>query len=84
MRNALENYAKIPNSPVPRPPPPPLQNPNEHITAPEYAMQIVLVPGLPPSGGYENIVTAMECIFPLFICLPDIKSRRHNNRQSDN
>ena len=23
-------------------------------------MQIDLVPGLPPSGGYENIVTAMD------------------------
>ena len=41
-------------------PPPPLQNPNEHITAPEDAMQIGLVPVLPPSGGYENIVTAMD------------------------
>ena len=39
---------------------PPLQNPNEHITAPENAMEIDLVPGLPPSGGYENIVTAMD------------------------
>ena len=38
---------------------PPLQNPNEHITAPEDAMQINLVPELPSSGGYENIVTAM-------------------------
>ena len=40
--------------------PPPLQNPNEHITAPEDAMQIDVVPGLPPSGGYENIATAMD------------------------
>ena len=39
---------------------PPLQNPNEYITAPEDAMQIDLVPGLPPCGGYENIVTAMD------------------------
>ena len=39
---------------------PPLQNPNEYITAPEDAMQNDLVPGLPPSGGYENIVTAMD------------------------
>ena len=39
---------------------PPVQNPNEHITAPEGAMQIDLVPELPPSGGYENIVTAMD------------------------
>ena len=30
---------------------PPLQNPNEYFTAPEDAMQIDLVPGLPPSGG---------------------------------
>ena len=41
-------------------PPPPLQNPNEHITAPEDAMQIDLVPELPPSGGYTNTVTAMD------------------------
>ena len=39
---------------------PTLQNPNEHITAPEDAMQIDLVPELPPSGGYENIVGAMD------------------------
>ena len=36
-----------------------LQNPNEYITAPKDAMQVDLVPGLPPSGGYENIVTAI-------------------------
>ena len=39
---------------------PPLQNPNEHITVPEDAMQIDLVPELSPSGGYTNIVTAMD------------------------
>ena len=39
---------------------PPLQNPNKHITAPEDAIQIDLVPELPPSGGYENILTAMD------------------------
>ena len=39
---------------------PPVQNPNEHATAPEDAMQIDLVPELPQSGGYENIVTAMD------------------------
>ena len=54
MSNALEKYGLIPNSPAP------LQNPNEHMTAPEDAMQIDLVPGLPPAGGYENIVTAMD------------------------
>ena len=45
---------------------PPLQNPNEYITAPEDAMQIDLVPGLPPSGGYENIVTAID-VFSRYI-----------------
>ena len=39
---------------------PPLQNPNEYNTALEDAMQIDLVPGLPPSAGYENIVTAID------------------------
>ena len=39
---------------------PPLQNPNEYITAPEDAMQNDLVRGLPPSVGYENIVTAID------------------------
>ena len=39
---------------------PPLQNPNEHITEPEDAMQIDLVPGLPPSGAYEKILRAMD------------------------
>ena len=38
----------------------PLQNPNEYLTAPEDAMHIDLVPGFPPSGGYENIVTAID------------------------
>ena len=41
---------------------PPLQNPNEYITAPDDAMQIDLVPGLPPSAGYEKIVTAMDVV----------------------
>ena len=39
---------------------PSLQNPNEHITAPEDAMQIDFVPELPPSGGYETILKAMD------------------------
>ena len=40
--------------------PVPLQNHNEHNTAPEDAMEIDLVPDLPPSVGHENIVTAMD------------------------
>ena len=38
----------------------PLKNPIEHITAPDEAMQTDLVPELPSSGGYENIVKAMD------------------------
>ena len=40
----------------------PLQNLNEYNAAPEDAMQIDLVSGLPPSGGYEDIVTAIGVI----------------------
>ena len=36
------------------------QNWSEHIQAPEDAVHTDLVPELPPSGGYENIVTAMD------------------------
>ena len=49
---------------------PPLQNPNEHITAAEDAMQFDLVPELPPSGAYENIVTAMDVFFRYFFAYP--------------
>ena len=49
---------------------PPLQNPNEHINAPEDATQIDLVPGLPPSGGYENIVTAMDVLSSYLFAYP--------------
>ena len=47
-----------------------VQNPNEHITAPEDAMQIDLVPELPQSGGYENIVTAMNVFSPFLFANP--------------
>ena len=49
---------------------PPLQNPNEYITSPEDAMQSDLVPELPPSGGYENIVTAMDELSPYLFAYP--------------
>ena len=39
---------------------PALRNPSEHITASENAMQVDLVPELPPSGGYEKLLTAMD------------------------
>ena len=41
---------------------PALQNPREHITVLEDVIQNALVPELPPSGGYENIVTTMDVI----------------------
>ena len=49
---------------------PPLQNPNEHITAPEDAMQIDLVPELSPSGGFETIVTAMDVFYRYLFAYP--------------
>ena len=39
---------------------PRLQNPNQHITAPQDVMQIDLVPEIPPPAGYEKIVTALD------------------------
>ena len=41
----------------------PQHNPIDHITAQEDALQIDLVPEIPPSGGYENIVTGMDVFF---------------------
>ena len=38
----------------------PLESPDEHISAHKDAMQYDLVPELPPSGGYENILTALD------------------------
>ena len=56
----------------------PLQNPNEHITAPEYAMQIDLVPEFSPSGGYEKILTTMDvfshCLFTYPTSYQDAKT----------
>ena len=48
----------------------PLQNPNEHITAPKDAPQIDLVPELLPSGAYEKIVTAMNVFSRYVIAYP--------------
>ena len=45
----------------------PLQNTTEYNTAPENATQIGLVAGLPITGGYENIVTAMDVFSRLLV-----------------
>ena len=47
---------RIPNSSIT----PELLNLPEWDLGPEDAMQIDLLPNLPPSGGYENIITAMD------------------------
>ena len=47
---------RIPNSSIT----PELFNLPEGDLGPEDAMQIDLLPNLPPSGGYENIITAMD------------------------
>ena len=47
-----------------------LQVPNECITAPRDAMQTDLLTELPPSGGYENIVTATDVFCRFLIAYP--------------
>ena len=49
---------------------PPVQNPSEHITAPEDAMQIDLVPELHPSIGYQNTVSAMDVFLSFLFAYP--------------
>ena len=49
---------------------PPLRNPNEYINAPKDAMQTDLVPGLPPSGGFQNNVTDMDVFARYFFAYP--------------
>ena len=52
----------------------PLQNPNEHITAPEDAMENDLVPESPPCVGFEKKLTAMD-VFSCFSCAYPTSSR---------
>ena len=66
VSNALEKHGLTPDSP----PPPTLQNTNDYITAPKDAMQIDFVLGLPPSGGYENIVTAIDVFYRFLFKYP--------------
>ena len=49
---------------------PPLRNPKEHITAPEDALQIDLMLALPPSGGCQIIVTAMDVFYRFLFAYP--------------
>ena len=36
-----------------------MKNPSEHSTGPEDTVKVELIPEMPPSGGYEDILTAM-------------------------
>ena len=45
---------------------------------PEDAMQIDLLPNLPPSGGYENIITAMDLFSRYFFAYPVIDASATN------
>ena len=49
---------------------PALQNPREHIIAPEFALQTDLVPDLFPSGGCGNIVTNMDVLSRYLFAYP--------------
>ena len=46
---------------------PPLQNPSEHITEPEDAMKIDLVPEPLPTGGCEKKMTTMDVFLRNFL-----------------
>ena len=49
---------------------PPLQNTSDYITAPEDALQFGMVPELPPSVGYENMVTTMDLLLRYLFAYP--------------
>ena len=65
MSNALKSRVLIIVSPPPSP-----AKPKRARYCLEDAMQIDLVPELPPSGGYENIVTAMDVFFRYLFAYP--------------
>ena len=51
---------------------------------PEDLMQINLLPELPPSGGYENIITAIDVFFEISICLPSFQPHGSKHSESHN
>ena len=59
---------RIPNSSIK----PELLNLPEWDLGPEDARQIDLLPNLPPSGGYENIITAMDVFSRYLFAYPVI------------
>ena len=57
---------------------PPLQNPNEHNTAPEDTMQSDLMPESPHLVAIKQC-DSHGCVFAPFVCKLGIESRRQNN-----
>ena len=57
---------EIPNTTIT----PELLNLPEWDLGPEDAMQIDLLPNLPPSGGYENVLTAIDVFFRYLFAYP--------------
>ena len=55
---------------------PALQNPSEHITAPEATMQNDSVPEIPLSAGYENIVIALDVFSKYLFAYPTSRKDR--------
>ena len=55
----------------------PLPNPSEQKTGPEDAMQVELLQELPPAGGNEKVLTAME-VFPRYFF-----TMRNQSRESE-
>ena len=49
---------------------PPLQITSDSITAPEDALQFGMLPELPPSVGYENMVTTMDLLLRYLFAYP--------------
>ena len=51
---------------------------------PADLMQIDLLPELPPSGGYENIINAIDVFFEICICLPSFQPHGSKHSKSHN
>ena len=75
VSNALKNRGLSSDSPAF-----PCKTRMKNITAPEDAMQIVFVPVLHPSGGFENLVTAMDVFFRCLYAYPTPNQDAKNNR----
>ena len=69
---------RVPNATIT----PELLNLPEWDLGPEDAMQIDLLPNLPPSGGYENVLTAIDVFSRYLFAYPLTDSRAINEAKS--